>query len=161
MATRPVICPYDEASGFRFNRGYLVLDTPSTNYPEKFIRFDDMFEDVTSYSKLRINLAPSSCYLLSQTDIGDSEGFVSFILAKSVFPENTLETRKYLTWEYEGSVYNMGKLMVLSGLNITDFSSTPAGWNISNPGTVYDNGGIIFCNPHSDITIKLEILIAR
>jgi hypothetical protein len=55
MATRPITCPYDEDSGFRFNRGYLVLDTPSANYPEKFIRFDDMFEEVTSYSKLRIN----------------------------------------------------------------------------------------------------------
>ena len=32
MATRPIECPYDEASGFRFNRGYLVLDTPTTNY---------------------------------------------------------------------------------------------------------------------------------
>jgi hypothetical protein len=161
MATRPIKCPYDEDSGFRFNRGYLVLDTPTTNYPEKFIRFDDMFEEVTSYSKLRVNLTPSSCYLLSQTDISDSEGFVSFILVKSVFPDNTLETRKYLTWEYQGGIYNMGKIMVLTGSNITDFSSESAGWNISQPGTVYNDGGIIFCNPHSDITIKLEILIAR
>jgi len=159
MATRPITCPYDEDSGFRFNRGYLVLDTPSTNYPEKFIRFDDMFEEVTSYSKLRINLTPSSCYLLSQTDISDSEGFVSFILVKSTFPDSTLETRKYLTWEYQSGIYNMG--MILTGPNITDFSSESAGWNISQPGTVYNDGGIIFCNPHSDITIKLEILIAR
>jgi hypothetical protein len=161
MATRPIICPYVEDTGFRFNRGYLVLDTPTTNYPEKFIRFDDMFETITSYSKLRVKLLPESCYLLSQTDIADSEGFVSFILAKSTFPEKTLETRKYLTWEYQSSVYNMGKLMVLSGINITDFSSEPAGWNISQPGSVYEDGGIIFCNPHADITITLEILIAR
>lgn len=161
MATRPIKCPYDEDSGFRFNRGFLVLDTPTTNYPEKFIRFDDLLEDVTSYSRLRINLSPSTCYLLSQTDIGDSEGFVSFILVKSTFPDTLVETRKYLTWEYEGETYNMGNLMILSGTNLTDFSSSPAGWNISQPGAVYDNGGIIFCNPHSDITIKLEILIAR
>jgi hypothetical protein len=161
MATRPVNCPYDEDPGFRFNRGYLVLDTPTTNYPEKFIRMDDMFEEITSYSKLRVNLLPSSCYLLSQTDISDSQGFVSFILVKSIFPDGTLETKKYLTWEYDGYTYDMGKLMLLSGENITDFSSSPAGWNISQPGTVYENGGIIFCNPHSDITIKLEILIAR
>ena len=51
--------------------------------------------------------------------------------------------------------------MLLTGLNITDFSSEPAGWNISQPGTVYTDGGIIFCNPHTDITIKLEILVAR
>ena len=161
MATRPIKCPYDEDSGFRFNRGYLVLDTPATNYPEKFIRFDDMFEEISSYSKLRINLTPSSCYLLSQTDISDSEGFVSFILAKATFPDSTLETRKYLTWEYQDGIYNMGKIMLLSGNVVTDFSSFPSGWNISQPGTVYSNGGIIFCNPHSDITIKLEILIAR
>lgn len=161
MATRPIKCPYDEDSGFRFNRGYLVLDTPTTNYPEKFIRFDDMFEEVTSYSKMRVNLTPSSCYLLSQTDISDSEGFVSFILVKSIFPDSTLETRKYLTWEYQGEIYDMGKIMILSGPKVTDFSSQPEGWNISQPGTIYDNGGIIFCNPHSDITIKLEILVAR
>jgi hypothetical protein len=161
MATRPVKCPYDEDSGFRFNRGFLVLDTPTTNYPEKFIRMDDIFEEITSYSKLKINLPPSSCYLLSQTDISDSEGFVNFILVKSTFPEGTLETRKYLTWEYDGGIYNMGKIMLLTGSDITDVSSQPLGWNISQPGTVYDNGGIIFCNPHSDITIKLEILVAR
>lgn len=161
MATRPITCPYDEPSGFRFNRGYLVLDTPTTNYPEKFIRMDDIFEEVTAYSRIKINLSPSSCYLLSQTDISDSEGFVSFILVKSIFPDGTLETKKYLTWQYEGEIYNIGKIMLLTGINITDFSSTPAGWNISQPGVVYDNGGIIFCNPHSDITIKLEILIAR
>jgi hypothetical protein len=55
----------------------------------------------------------------------------------------------------------MGALMILSGNNLTDFSSESAGWNLSQPGPVYPDGGIIFCNPHSDITIKLEILIAR
>ena len=160
MATRPIACPYDETPGFRFNRGFLVLDDGKTNYPEKFIRIDDISDSVVSYSKIKVNILPDTCYLLSQVDIADDEGYVSFILAKSTFPDNLLETRKYLTWEYQGYVYNMGKVMVLSGLNVVDFTSTSSGWNISHP-TIFPDGGIIFCNPHSDITIKLEILVAR
>lgn len=161
MATRPVKCPYDEYPGFRFNKGFLVLDNGNTNYPEKIIKFDDIVDEITSYSRLSVVLSPSTCYLLSQTDIADSEGLVSFILIKGVFPSTVVETRKYLTWEYQGFTYNMGSLMILSGNNLTDFSSEPAGWNLSQPGPVYSDGGIIFCNPHTDITIKLEILIAR
>lgn len=160
MATRPKNCPYDEASGFRFNRGFLTLDDGKTNYPEKFIKLDDIIDPINSYSKIKVNLLPDTCYLLSQVDITDDNGYVSFILVKSIFPENTAETRKYLTWEYQEEIYNMGKIMVLSGLDIVNFTSTSSGWNISHP-TVLSDGGIIFCNPHSDLTIKLEILVAR
>jgi hypothetical protein len=160
MATRPVKCPYDEVPGFKFNRGFLVLDDGKSNYPDKFIKIDDIVDPIISYSKITTNILPNSCYLLSQVDITDENGYVSFILVKSTFPNNLVESRKYLTWEYQSYTYNMGKLMVLSGLDIVDFTSTNSGWNISHP-TVSPDGGIIFCNPHSDITIKLEILVGR
>ena len=120
-----------------------------------------MVEEIDSFSKSSINLKATKCFILSQIDIGDNLGYVSFIAVKAVFPAGTLESRKYLNWTYDGVTYNMGTLMVLSGGRISSTGSTYEGWFLAKPSTYSPNGGILFCNPHSDIDIKLEFLVAR
>jgi hypothetical protein len=161
MATQPVICPVPEVPGFTFSRGSLVLDDGTKTTPPVYLDLKDMQEELVSFSKSRVILKASKCFLLSQTDIGDDLGYVSFIAIKATFPDLTVESKKYLTWTYEGVTNNMGTLMVLSGKRISAISSVYEGWLLSKPGVYSQNGGIVFCNPHSNIDIKLEILVAR
>jgi len=39
--------------------------------------------------------------------------------------------------------------------------SEKSGWNLSEDFLPYEDGGITFSNPHTDIDVKLEIIIAR
>jgi hypothetical protein len=55
----------------------------------------------------------------------------------------------------------MGELMVLSGKRISATDSIYEGWLLSKPGVYSDLGGIVFTNPHSDIDVKLEILVCK
>jgi hypothetical protein len=161
MATQPVICPVPEVPGFTFSRGSLVLDDGTKTTPPVYLDLKDMKEELVSFSKSRVILKANKCFLLSQTDIGDDLGYVSFIAIKATFPDLTVESKKYLTWTYEGVTNNMGTLMVLSGKRISSISSVYEGWLLSKPGVYSQNGGIVFCNPHPNIDIKLEILVAR
>jgi hypothetical protein len=161
MATQPVICPVPEVPGFTFSRGSLVLDDGTKTTPPVYLDLKDIKEELVSFSKSRVILKADKCFLLSQTDIGDDLGYVSFIAIKATFPDLTVESKKYLTWTYEGVTNNMGTLMVLSGKRISTISSIYEGWLLSKPGVYSQNGGIVFCNPHSNIDIKLEILVAR
>jgi len=161
MATQPVICPVPEVPGFTFSRGSLVLDDGTKTTPPVYLDLKDMKEELVSFSKSRVILKADKCFLLSQTDIGDDLGYVSFIAIKATFPDLTVESKKYLTWTYEGVTNNMGTLMVLSGKRISSISSVYEGWLLSKPGVYSQNGGIVFCNPHPNIDIKLEILVAR
>jgi hypothetical protein len=88
-------------------------------------------------------------------------GYVSFIAIKAVFPSSTVESRKYLEWTYLGNTYYMGELMVLSGKRISATDSIYEGWLLSKPGVYSDLGGIVFTNPHTNIDIKLEILVCK
>jgi len=161
MATQPVICPVPEVPGFTFSRGSLVLDDGTKTTPPVYLDLKDIKEELVSFSKSRVILKADKCFLLSQTDIGDDLGYVSFIAIKATFPDLTVESKKYLTWTYEGVTNNMGTLMVLSGKRISSISSVYEGWLLSKPGVYSQNGGIVFCNPHPNIDIKLEILVAR
>ena len=161
MATQPVVCPTPEIPGFTFFKGNLVLDDGTKSSPPIYLQLKDMIQEVQSFSKSSINLKSGKCFLLSQTDISDNLGYVSFIAIKATYPENTLQSKKYLIWEYEGNTYNMGTLMVLSGPRLSSNSSVYEGWFLSKPNQYSQNGGILICNPHTDINVKLEILVAR
>lgn len=160
MATQPIICPYDEGTGFRFHRGNLVLDEGKINLPV-YLQLSDMRQETPAFSKSRVFLKASKCYLLSQTNIGDDDGYVSFLAVKATFPSSTVESKKYLEWTYLDKTYYMGELMVLSGKKLSTTDSIQEGWLLSKPGVYSDLGGIVFCNPHPDIDIKLEILACK
>ena len=161
MATRPVICPYIEPEGLKFERTNLVIDSNNMMNPQIVLMLEDLLFDVPAYSKSTINLRAESCALISQSDIADTGGYVSFIAIKAVYPAGTLEKDKFITWEYRGNEYFMGELTVLSGVNITTFDSEQYGWNLAKPGPVYQDGGITVCNPHLDKRVILEILVCR
>lgn len=161
MATQPITCPYDPAEGFRFYRGNLVLDNGMTNNPQPYMLMKDININVENFSRSRITLKPGACFLLSQTDIGNSEGYVSFIAVKAVYANLTVESKKYINWTYLGNTNYMGELMVLTGPMISSLSSTPVGWNLSKPGVAFNNGGIVFCNPSLDLPVKLEIMVCK
>jgi hypothetical protein len=55
----------------------------------------------------------------------------------------------------------MGEIMILSGSNVTTVDSEEFGWNLTKPGPVYQDGGIVVCNPHANKKVKLEILVCR
>lgn len=163
MATQPITCPYDVLEGFRFYRGDLVLDNGATNNPPKYLSMKDLNITVDKFSRSRVTLKPGGYSLLSQTDIGDDYGYVSFIAVKAVYPDSTVESRKYINWTYQGNTNYMGELMVLSGQRISSSDSEFEGWNLSKPGTLAENsagnGGILFYNPSTETTVRLEILV--
>jgi hypothetical protein len=159
MATQPITCPYLVDEGFRFYNGNLVLDNGQTNNPPVYLPMDDIELKVDTFARNRAILRVSSCFLLSQSDIANVDGYVDFIAIKAIFPANIVESKKYITWEYQGITNYMGELMILSGKMLSSTDSTFEGWNLAKPGTTFNNGGITFCNPHTDIEIRLEILI--
>jgi len=161
MATKPITCPYDEGVGFRFYRSNLVLDEGNTNNLPIYLEMSDLVDESVSFSKSRVILKAGKCYLLSQTDIGDNQGYVSFIAVKAVYPSSTVESRKYIQWTYLNDTYYMGELMVLSGKKLSASDSINEGWLLSKPGVYSNLGGIVFCNPHSDVDVKLEILVCK
>ncbi len=161
MATKPIACPYDTPEGFRFYRDNLVLDDGTKSSPPKYLSMKDIFIGFDSFSKSRVSLNAGESFLLSQSDIGDDLGYVSFIAIKAKFPADVVESKKYLTWVYKGQTMNMGELMVLSGSKQYATDSSYEGWNLSKPNEYLNNGGMIFNNPHTDFQIKLEILIGR
>ncbi len=161
MATQPVVCPVPTLPGFTFFKGNLVLDDGTKSSPPIYMQLRDMIEDVQSFSKSLVTVKAGRCFLLSQTDIADDLGYVSFIAVKATYPATSVESKKYMTWTYEGITYNMGTLMVLSGPRLSTTSSIYEGWMLSKPSQYSEKGGIVFCNPHSDIDVKLEILVAK
>jgi hypothetical protein len=160
MATRPITCP-TEPNGFKFLRENLVLDSNVSQNPTIILGLSDFNFEVGAFSKVNINLAPETCGFLSQTDIVDDSGFVTFIAFKVIYPESTLDKDRYVTWEYRGETYYMGEIMILSGPNISTADSEEIGWNLSKPGPIYQDGGIRICNPHTDKRVKIEILVCR
>lgn len=160
MATRPITCP-TEPNGFKFLRENLVLDSNTSQNPTIILGLSDFNFEVSAFSKVNINLAPEACGFLSQSDIVDDGGFVSFIAFKVTYPESTLDKDRYVTWEYRGETYYLGEIMILSGPNISTTDSEEIGWNLSKPGPVYQDGGIRICNPHTDKRVKVEILVCR
>jgi hypothetical protein len=164
MATRPIECPYTTPEGLKFNNGNLVLDNGSMNL-ESFLYMKDLDLDISTFARNKVTLKPQTCFMLTENNIGDDMGYVSFIIVKAIFPAGIVESKKYLEWTYNGNTNTMGELMILSGDRISASDSTYEGWDLSKPGGYTDGsvgaGGIIFCNTSVDLSIKLEMLIAR
>jgi len=181
MATRPIICPPQPADGFIFRKDKFVLeeDYNITN----FFDFSDLYSNVMAYSRMSITLKAGKSVKISQTDIGDDNGYVKWIAAKVRYPEpkdpiiygaqtpiipgvptptnGTPQVKKYITWTYRGDTFNIGELMILSGSKLGTTDSEKTGWNLSEDHLPYEDGGIIFTNPHTDIDVKVEIIVAR
>lgn len=181
MATRPIICPPVPPNGFLFIKDKFVLeeDYNITN----FIDFSNMTSEVVSYSRLKITLKAGKSVKVSQTDIGDVNGFVRWVAVKVRYPEpidpilfgsqvpiipgvptpsnGTPQVRKYINWAYRGETFNIGELMILTGSKLGTSDSEMTGWNLSEDYLPYRDGGITFANPHTNFDVKLEILIAR
>jgi hypothetical protein len=162
MATRPVNCTaVQNLEGFRFDRTNLVLDQGTRLNPEKIIGLDDINLEVKSFSKFTVNIRPGGFAMISQGDIADDSGYVTFLALKAIYPPNILEKDKYIFWTYRDETLNMGELLILSGPNLTTVDSEEMGWNLVKPGPVYQDGGIILHNPHSTIRVKIEVLVCR
>jgi len=181
MATRPITCAAGNQDGFIFFRDKFILE--EDNSKVTFFDFKDMLDEVVAYSRLKVTLKAGRNIKISQTDVGDENGYVKWIAVKVKYPEpvNSLiygsqvpiitgtptpsngiaQTNKYINWTYQGTTYNIGDLMVLSGSKVGSSDSELTGWNLSEDTLPYTDGGIIFTNPHSDIDVKLEILVAR
>jgi hypothetical protein len=180
MATRPIICPPIPQPGWVFFKDQFVLEEDYVNTP--FFDFKKLKVDVMSYSRLRITLKRSKSVTLSQTDIG-LDGFVQWIAVKVKYPtpinpilygsqvpiipgvptppNGTPQVQKYIHWTYQENTYNLGDMMILSGLPEGSTDAEVTGWNLTTDPLVHPGGGIIFTNPHPDFDVKLEILIAR
>ena len=181
MATRPIICPPFPPNGFLFKKDKFVLeeDYNITN----FIDFSNMVSEVSSYSRLKVSLKAGRSVKVSQTEIGDFNGFVRWVAVKVRYPEpidpilfgsqvpiipgvptptnGTPQVRKYITWTFRGETFNLGELMILTGSKLGTTDSEMTGWNLSEDYLPYRDGGITFTNPHTNFDVKLEILIAR
>lgn len=159
MATRPTICPPSPPDGFLFVRG--DLDLQFSGILSEMLDLSDFFLDITSFSKVRYKLGANDSFILSQSDIGDDEGYVRFIVFKVTFPDNTTTTNKYINWSYKGDQYPLGELMILSGDRIGLIGGSPLGWKLTSENSLFTDGGIIIQNPHADFGVTVEILITR
>lgn len=181
MASRPIICPPGTVPGFIFFKDKFVLD--ENNVKTTFFDLSKLLIGVTAYSRMRINLKPSTSVMISQNDLVDDKGFARWIAIKAKYPSpvspilynaalpvipgfprptnGTPENQKYLTWTYDGNTYPLGELMILSGNPAGSINSEEIGWNLSSQDLVYPGGGITITNPHDAIDVKLEIMVAR
>jgi len=180
MATRPKICPPANIPGFIFFRDKFVLQEDFVN--TTFFDFSKMIDVVTAYSRSQITLGPNKSVLVTQNDIGNSVGFVRWIAVKVRYPQpvnpilfnsevpiipgvptptnGTPQTQKYIEWTYLGKTNYIGELMILTGNPGGSSSSLTTGWNLSSDNPDFPSGGITFTNPHSDFSVKLEMIVA-
>ncbi len=181
MATRPIICPPSNPSGFVFYKDKFVLEEGGIK--TTFFDLSSLMLGVSTYSRIKIALQASSSVMLSQSDLSDNEGFVRWIAIKASYPSpinpilynaevpfvpglprptnGTPQNQKYLTWSYEGNTYPLGELMILSGSPAGSIDSDAIGWNLSEQDIKYSGGGITITNPHDEMIVKLEIMVAR
>ena len=153
MATRPKLCPPDAAEGFLLDRSSLVLE--EADRTSQMMDLSDFSLNLTSYAKTRYRLTPGSSFRLAQSDIGDSDGYVSFIAFNVTYPLGTTTVNKYLNWTYNGKTNPLGEIMILSGKRIDSEVMETVGWDLSY------SAGIVIENPSDTLTADIEILVAR
>lgn len=180
MATRPKICPPYPLPGFIFFRDKFVLQEDYIN--TTFFDFSKMIDVVTAYSKSQITLGPNKSVFVTQGDIGDAQGFVRWIAVKVRYPQpiNPIlfganvpiipgvptptngipQTQKYINWTYLDKTNYIGELMILTGNSGGSTSTLTTGWNLGYENPLFPPGGITFTNPHSDFSVKLEMIVA-
>lgn len=117
----------------------------------------------------------SGNYVLTAPEVGQEQGEVQMIVVKVKYNKDIPSEDRYLNWEYKGSVYPIGSLMVLTGRtkpgetwkgwdlssysnNITSPQFTPSPYpSITSPDLSF--GGIMFTNPNDKYNAELEIFI--
>lgn len=164
MATRPIICPSDGMDGFLFDRADLILEENNATFDIFDLSLYSM--EISGYAKTRHRLAPGKAFLLAQSDIGDADGYVRFIVFTVKYPENTTTVNKYLFWHYNVNgnpvKHPLGEMMILTGDRIdypfdpiTNTIPKPTGWDLS------PENGIMIVNPPTGVMVDIEILVAR
>lgn len=125
--------------------------------------------------KRALTVKANSSQIITAPEIGQAQGEVQMITIKVKYQTAHPATERYLTWEYKGSVYPLGNLMILTGRTL---GSQPwQGWDLSNytenpTSPAYSPalhpivtspdmsfGGIMITNPNIyDVDIEILIL---
>jgi len=123
----------------------------------------------------KVTIQKSGAYTLTAPEVGQEQGEVQLIAVKVKYDKDHPLDDQFLFWEYKGSVYPLGKLMVLTG--VTKSSEPWYGWDLSyysnNPPNPdfspqpfppiaspdLNFGGILFSNPSTTYDVDLEIMI--
>lgn len=125
--------------------------------------------------KRALTLRANTSHVITAPEIGQAQGEVQMITIKVKYQNTHPVDKRYLTWEYKGSVYPIGTLMVLTGRTLSD--QPWQGWDLSNyTGTPsspayspqlnpivtapdMNFGGIMISNPNIyDVDIEILIL---
>lgn len=155
---RPIICPPSLSNGFLFDRAELVLSEDGDIID--MMDLSDLFQNVSSFSKIRRKIRPLETFAIDQSDVGDDLGFVSNIVISIKYPKETKIQNRYAYWYYMGVKYHIGELMVLTGERV-DLIGGSLGWTLTPGDVFYETGGIVIENPHASSIINVDILIAR
>lgn len=125
--------------------------------------------------KRALTIKANSSQIITAPEIGQAQGEVQMITIKVKYQTAHPEADRYLTWEYKGSIYPIGTLMILTGRTLGD--QPWQGWDLSNytetlPSPAYSPqlnpvitspdmsfGGIMITNPNIyDVDIEILIL---
>lgn len=179
MATRPKLCANQDLPGITFNKDSVIAS--EADGISKLFDLSSVKFTASAFSKSKITLKPEQSARISQSDITDTNGYVKLVVIKVQYPEpvstpsgptipgiiqptsGTPQIKKYITWEYEGNVFYVGELMILTGKSLGSTNSEASGWNMTDQNLPYNYipGGIILTNPHTNITVKIEVLLGR
>jgi hypothetical protein len=165
MATRPINCE-SGPDGLLFDRYDLKYFefASGTMTPEMDLK--DLDFDLSGYAMQRFRLKANECTLLDMSNTGTPDGMVKLIIAKVTYPDGQYENMKYINFSYRNKTMPLGKLLLLTGAGglITDsWNQNENFWDLNAGRTsyqpvYYEEGGIIFCNPHS-FDVTLEVLV--
>lgn len=163
MATAPLICKADLANtlieGGHFDRCTFVV-TKDSSIVNSF-SFCDFSLDVDDFFSQNVNLNGGSAFLLDDAGLANSYGEVKFLFIKVDYPSTfTKDSDKYINLIYCGKTYPIGSIHIWSGQ-----PGDSAGMGISvvpnetETSPLYDKGGVVLHNPHSN-SVTISIIIA-
>lgn len=123
-------------------------------------------QSFSNYQKQTFVILPKTSANLDPASFSDTNGEVSFLIAKAEYLPGISIEEKVLFWDYKGNQRNiMGEIMILTG---AIKESLPwKGWDV-DPFSTYGhtgpansaNGGFIFTNP-TDSEIQLTVITAN
>jgi hypothetical protein len=111
-----------EGSSLKIISGAQVLDSVDLS------GFSHFASEFGGSMKKRVFIQPDLNYYLYAGNIGQDQGEVSFIIMKVKYDSSLPEEEKYITWEYEGYVFPVKNLLVLSGRTLDDIKYH--GWDL-------------------------------
>jgi hypothetical protein len=165
MATRPIDCQTGP-DGLLFDRYDLKYFEAVSSIMTTEMELKDLDFEISGYAMQRFRLKANECTLLDMSNTGTVDGMVKIIIAKVTYPEGKYENMKYINFSYRNKTMPLGKLLLLTGAGglITDsWNQNENFWDLNSGRTsyqpvYYEEGGIIFCNPHS-FDVTLEVLV--